>query len=180
VRLLASNASGSFSICAPFLECVAERVLNTPIAPACGPRVSYPLFASAYPQSSSSICGCRYCPEFFALLIRAEARSKCRTTSACSSWPATHLNSTGPKHVAIFAPEQLSNRVFDSYEAIVDACCDTWNAPPLSQVASGQSRYAHGHPLFSDVVGIILWPVSEQVRANRPRPCRNPSPTILK
>lgn len=23
---------------------------------------------------------------------------------------------------------QLSNRVFDSYEAIVDACCDAWNA----------------------------------------------------
>jgi hypothetical protein len=23
----------------------------------------------------------------------------------------------------------LSNRVFDSYDAIVDACCDAWNAP---------------------------------------------------
>ena len=28
---------------------------------------------------------------------------------------------------AFLRDNKLSNRVFDSYEAIVDACCDAWN-----------------------------------------------------
>jgi hypothetical protein len=34
-----------------------------------------------------------------------------------------------------------SNRVFDSYDAIVDACCDAWNKQPncITTIATRQS-----------------------------------------
>ena len=50
---------------------------------------------------------------------------------------------------------QLSNRVFDGYDAIVDACSMLGTHSPLNQAASNQLRPAHGHRLLSDAVGII-------------------------
>jgi hypothetical protein len=32
-------------------------------------------------------------------------------------------------HGQYLRQNQFSNRVFDSYEAIVNACCDAWDAP---------------------------------------------------
>ena len=41
----------------------------------------------------------------------------------------------------------LSNRVFASYDAIVDYCCDAWTVWPLSPGASCPSAYAGGQPV---------------------------------
>jgi hypothetical protein len=49
---------------------------------------------------------------------------------------------------------RLSNRIFDSYDAIsMPAAMLGMHSPP-NQVASIQSRHAHGHRLVSDAVGI--------------------------
>lgn len=56
----------------------------------------------------------------------------------------------------------LSNRVYESYEAIVDACCDAWSALIADQTASHQSPNANGQQSTNRAVGInsIFYPYS--------------------
>ena len=50
---------------------------------------------------------------------------------------------------------QLSNRVFANYDAIVDACCDAWNAL-TAEAESDQSQPNPGQRSMSDAVGITF------------------------
>jgi hypothetical protein len=60
--------------------------------------------------------------------IRPVASSKCQTTSACSNCAYSPKLNPAENIWQYLRQNQLSNRVFASYEAIVDACCDAWNA----------------------------------------------------
>ena len=57
----------------------------------------------------------------------------CRTTSACCRCPATprSLRGSAPKPVEnlreFLRQNLLSHRVWESYDDIVEACCDAWN-----------------------------------------------------
>jgi putative transposase len=78
-------------------------------------------------------------------MLRPAAMRSCCSTGA--GWHQTGGKLKVPDNISLlklpaYSPElnpaetiwqylrqnQLSNRVFDSYEAIVDACCDAWNA----------------------------------------------------
>ena len=52
----------------------------------------------------------------------------CRTTSGCSICRPTHPELNPVENVWEFLRHNdLSNRVYATYEAIVDACCIAWN-----------------------------------------------------
>jgi hypothetical protein len=53
--------------------------------------------------------------------------SSCQTTSRSCHPYAPELNST--ENIAEYLRRvRLSHRVWDTYKAILDACCDAWNA----------------------------------------------------
>ena len=65
---------------------------------------------------------------------RVAASCACRTTSACCRCRPIRLSLRGgaPQPVeniwAFLRANHLGNRVYDSYAAVVDACCAAWNA----------------------------------------------------
>jgi hypothetical protein len=50
---------------------------------------------------------------------------------------------------------QLSNRVYDTYDAILDACCHAWNAFLADPERIHSVTERQGHRSLSDAVGII-------------------------
>ena len=65
---------------------------------------------------------------------------------------------------------KLSNRVFDTYEAIVDACCDAGTGSSLSPTASPLSAHEHGLRSVNDTGRISLTESQSRVLMGRVRP----------
>ena len=73
---------------------------------------------------------------------------------------------------------QLSNRVVDSYDAIVDACCDAWNTLTAEPGRIQSLQPTRGHQLLSVAVGITpMSPLRPQVRQSSALADRTPPQT---
>ncbi len=68
--------------------------------------------------------------------------SSCLTASARLSSTLQPRAEPAGEHLAVPPPNYLSNCVFNTYTAIVDACCTAWNAliQPPQQITSIASR----------------------------------------